>query len=96
MKRLFLILLSVLVIIVLSACAAQPVVSVPQIVNVPVTVYCKVQPVQKPDMPFDDQAERSMTLYEKVQLLLAQDQNHKGYEKQLEGSLAGCMAPSTK
>jgi hypothetical protein len=94
MVKLFFILASVFSMIVLSACATGPTISVPEIVKVPVTVYCKITPVQKPDLPFNTQAKTSMTLYEKVQLLLAQDQVREAYEIELEGALAGCAAPS--
>jgi hypothetical protein len=84
----------VLTVLVVSSCGTTPAtISVPQEVKVPVTVFCKTEPVAKPDLPFDEQATTSMTLYEKSQLLFAQDQIHKAYETKLEGALAGCAAP---
>jgi hypothetical protein len=84
----------IILMLLLAGCGTQPVtVSVPQEVKVPVTVFCKTETVVKPSMPFDEQATRSMSLYEKSQLLLAQDQVHKSYETKLEGAIAGCAAP---
>jgi hypothetical protein len=77
----------------LSACGTQPVVSTPQIVKVPVTVYCKIKPVEKPAMPFDEQATLLMSPLLKAQLYAAQGENLKGYTTKLEAAIAGCTVP---
>lgn len=93
LQTLFLSALPVILALLVGGCASEKVVSVPQEVKVPVTVFCKIDPVTKPSLPFDEQAATSMSLFQKSQLLLAQDQVHKAYETKLEGALAGCAAP---
>ncbi|MDF2435467.1 MAG: hypothetical protein JWP44_5098 [Mucilaginibacter sp.] len=78
--------------LLLSACGTVPI-SVPQIVKVPVKVFCKTTPVPKPSMPFDEQATPIMNPRLKAILFAAQEENLKGYSKQLEGALAGCSPP---
>jgi hypothetical protein len=91
---LFFVLPLILAMLVVGGCATAPAtVSVPQEVKVPVTVFCKIEAVDKPILPFDTQATTSMTLFQKSQLLMAQDQVHKAYETKLEGAIQGCMAP---
>lgn len=77
----------------LSGCASPQIVTKVETVKVPVTVYCKIKDVSTPDMPFDNMAKPSMTLFEKIQLLAAQDQNLKGFVTELQGAIAGCRAP---
>lgn len=93
MKMPFLLLAAPLVLLLTACGAAQPV-FVPQVVKIPVPVYCQVKDVKKPSMPFDETAAPDMSLYQKVQLLAAQDQALKGYSTELAGALAGCRAPS--
>jgi len=61
-------------------------------VDVVVPVRCQVDPVVKPSMPFDEQAKKSMNIYAKTQLLLAQDLRHKAYENQLEAAVKACTS----
>lgn len=70
-----------------SACTTTPSV---QKVEVPVVVRCRSTPVTKPVMPFDTQAKKEMSIYDKVKLLVAQDYRHKAYEAQLEAAVAEC------
>lgn len=77
----------------LVGCGTPKVVTEIQTVEVPVTVFCKVKDVKKPELPFDTKARKDMTLFEKTKLLAAQDKVQKGYIKELEGAIAGCRAP---
>lgn len=76
----------------LSACTTTPTI---QKVEVPVIVRCKSNPVVKPSMPFDEQAKKEMSIYQKTQLLVAQDYRHKAYEAQLEAAVQACSEPAS-
>ncbi len=82
--------------LLVGGCATPEIVTRVQTVQVPVTVFCKVDLPAKPSFPFDDTARQSMSLFEKTKLLVAQDRIQKGYIKALEGALAGCKAPDYK
>lgn len=64
----------------------------PKEVDIPVTVYCSVNDPDKPVMVFDTQAQASMSLLDKLKLLIEQDLNLKGYTVALQGTVDACRA----
>lgn len=79
--------------VVLSACGTAP---TTQKVNVPLPVRCTFSSIEKPDMPFDEKATKTMPLFQKTQLLLAQDENLKGYVIELLAQSNTCSTGVTK
>lgn len=75
-----------LAIVSLQACSTI----FPKTVEIPVPVPCKVADIEKPKMYFDDGAKESMSLYDKLSLLLAQDYAQKGYVTKLQAALDAC------
>ncbi|HET8687559.1 MAG TPA: hypothetical protein VFM18_12985, partial [Methanosarcina sp.] len=67
----------------------------PTVVEVPVPVPCKTPSIPKPNLYFDKQAKKDMTLYKKVTLLWAQDLELKAYSEQLEAALNACSGAQT-
>lgn len=71
----------------LQGCAATP---SRTRVEVPVVIACRAPEVAKPKMHFDTDATESMSLYDKLSLLLAQNYALKGYVTQLEAVVKAC------
>ena len=63
----------------------------PAVVEVPVAVPCRTPEIAKPRLHFDESATESMSLYDKVTLLLAQDYSLKAYSTQLEAAVKACQ-----
>ena len=86
-------LLAVIFPIILSvgACASSGVqITGTQEVRVPIPVRCDIAPVNKPELPFDTQATKDMSLFDKVRLLLAQNSNLQGYTEELVSAIDVC------
>jgi hypothetical protein len=89
--------LAFIFVLLLSGCGTTEIITTAKEVKTPIAIACDPAPITKPDMPFDEQAKKSMTPLEKTQLLAAQDKNQKGYIIELEGALEGCTKlPDTK
>jgi hypothetical protein len=79
----------------LSGCSTTPapnVVVKPQEVDIPIQTFCQMTDPAKPSMPYDEEATQSMSLFNKVKLLIAQDLNLKGYVQELQGEVNSCRA----
>lgn len=81
--------LLILLVLALAGCASvKP--KPPQIVNVAVPVPCKIEPIEKPDMP-TDKLKKTDNIYTKVQAAFAEIDIREGYEGQLEAAIKGCQ-----
>lgn len=74
--------------LVLAGCQTMPTSTVE--VKVPVPVTCKAVDIPLPSLPFNEKARKSMSLFDKVKLLLAQDLNRQAYETELLVSAKKC------
>lgn len=88
MKRLITLALF-LALVTLPGCATWRCKS-PEVVEVPVAVPCRTPEITKPKLHFDESATESLSLYDKVSLLLAQDYSLKAYSIQLEAAINAC------
>ena len=80
-----------------AGCATAPSTPAVKTVEVAVPVPCNIPEIAKPIMHFDQYASVEMSLYEKVQLLLAQNYNLKGYTRELEAAASACrQTPDSK
>ena len=80
------------VVLLLAGCAStsesqQP--PKPIEVKVPVPVPCQIEEPKMPEFSFETLTSES-TIYQKVQILLADRLLHLGYEEQLRTALRGC------
>lgn len=73
----------------LSACSTNPSNTKPIEVLVPVQVPCKITPPNKPDFAVDNLG-IGEDIFEKVKVLLAERQQRKGYELELEEAIKAC------
>jgi hypothetical protein len=73
----------------LAACAAPPPVFRPVAVDMPVEVPCKIPAIQRPDEPLRHVAPQA-SLFDKVKAALAEIDNRKAYETQMEAAMAAC------
>lgn len=87
----------------LAGCSSTKPIENVRLIEVPVTVFCKVDvppEIPEPSLPFDEHARKDMTVFQKIRLLAAQERVLRGYVKELQGNnkelrgtLAGCRAP---
>jgi hypothetical protein len=74
----------------LSACAGNKPREVIVEVKVPVPVPCKINPIPKPSMPFQE-ASPLEEFGVKLSKLLAEVEIRKGYETELESAVKSCQ-----
>lgn len=78
----------ILPLLLLAGCAAQPL-QPPLEVQVPVIVPCLGEIPKRPAWEFD-RTPKAADLYQKVDALLIEREQRKGYEAGLEAAMAGC------
>jgi hypothetical protein len=78
----------------LCACATKPpetkIEYVPQRVEVPVQVRCKVQYPEHPPYAMDDPALKDKTVFDKATAALVEIEQRRAYEERLEAALKVC------
>jgi hypothetical protein len=85
-----------------SACATKcpppetKVEYVPQRVEVPVSIRCKVDFPEHPTYALDDPALRDKTLFDKMTAALVEIEQRRAYEERLEAALKVCADPTGK
>lgn len=72
------------ILLVLSGCAAQ------KPIEIPINVLCKIPVIEKPDYYFDH-ATKDMSTFDKVKLLIADRYQRQGYEGELEAASKVCQ-----
>ena len=83
-------LLVIACLLMLSGCAARPVITRPVEVLVPVSVPCKTPVIPVPTWPTTE-LKSGDNIFRQVQLILAEIQIRKGYEAQLEAAVKSCQ-----
>ena len=76
--------------LLLTACATEPLLQPPIEVRVPVAVPCKTQPIAKPVWPVDVAA-ADAGIFDRVKTLIAEIEARVAYEIKLEGAVRACQ-----
>lgn len=63
--------------------------TITQVVKVPVPVKCEIDPIDKPNLYFD-QAKKDNTVFDNMKLLAAENEELQGYVTKLEAAISGC------
>lgn len=79
-----------IVAVMLSACAAPQVVYKPVAVEKIVSVPCRIPVIAAPELPTTN-AKKSATMFQKVKLVLMENEIRKGYEAQLVAVSKACQ-----
>ena len=80
---------TLLLLLILSACAGQKVIKEPVVVKVPVAVSCHAQEITEPDWA-SSHVRKDATVLEKLKAVLVDLDVSKGYREELQAQLKAC------
>lgn len=80
----------IIIFLMLSGCASKDIVNQPFQVDFPIAISPKIQPIAKPVFAVDTVSSKN-SMFEQVRALLVANEQHKGYEIQLEAANKACQ-----